>query len=238
MPTYNYKDYVKVMRPLPKNWPIDIEGIPFVKKSAINISDINNGKWLISISNINKSSKNLNRKISHCFRYDNELNRFYNNPFLFLERATKCYAASTFDISMHEEMQRAQIVAATFENRWSGVWLQTNGYERVVVTVGWVKPDTYDICFAGIEDGTTLMISTLGVCNDESKQDFLAGFGEMRKRFPHSQIICLGSKLDGMDENICYVSYDQAFGSLDKKHSYWQQKLFNWDFSEVNYDGI
>ena len=233
MPTYSNRDYVKIIRPIPSGWPKDIEGIPFVKKSTLDISDINNGKWLISVSNINKKTKNLSRKIAHCFKFDSELNRLYQNPYLALEKMTRCYAASTFDVSMHEEMQRAQIISATFENRWSGVWLQMNGYERVLVTVGWVKPDTYDVCFAGIENGTPLMISTLGACNDDSKADFLLGYNEMRRRFPNSQVICLGKRLDGMGEDICYVDYGQSFGNFDSKQDFWQAKLFNWDFSEV-----
>ena len=73
MPIYNYKDFIKILRPIPVNWPKDIEGIPFVKKSDIDISYINNGIWLISISNINKSTKKLNEKICHSFKYDKEL---------------------------------------------------------------------------------------------------------------------------------------------------------------------
>ena len=238
MPIYGNKDYIKILRPIPSNWPKDIEGIPFVRKSEIDISNVNNGKWLIGIHNINNNSKNLNKKICHCFKYDKDLNRFYNNPFLMLERMTKCYAASTLDISMHKEMQRAQIIEATFKNRWSGIWLQMNGFEKVIVTVGWVKPDTYDICFAGIEDGTTLLISTLGVCNDEAKDDFILGYNEMIRRFPNSKIICVGNKLKGMNDNTCFVSYRQAFGTRDKKINYYQPRLFNWDNSEVDYNVI
>ena len=233
MPTYSNRDYVKLMRPIPSGWPKDTEGIPFVRKSALDISDLNNGKWLISVANINKTAKNLGRKIAHCFKFDGELDRLYRNPFLALEKMTKCYAASTFDVSMHEGMQRAQIIGATFKNRWSGVWLQMNGYDRVLVTVGWVKPDTYDVCFAGIENGTPLIISTLGACNGDSKTDFLLGYNEMRRRFPDSQVICLGKRLDGMGEDICYVEYGQSFGNFDSRHGYWQAKLFNWDFTEV-----
>ena len=155
-----------------------------------------------------------------------------------LSRMTKCYAAATLDISMHQEMQRAQIINATFENRWSGVWSQAHGYEKIIVTVGWVKPDTYDICFAGIVDGTTLLISTLGVCNNESRYDFLSGYNEMLKRFPKSKIICIGNKLEGMSDKICYVSYNESFGTWDNRKRYWQPKLLNWDLSEVDFNVI
>ena len=46
------------------------------------------------------------------------------------------------------------------------------GIHYVIVTVGWVKPETYNICFSGIQDGTVLMISTLGVNNDKCRLDY------------------------------------------------------------------
>ncbi len=231
MPIYNSKEYIKIMRPIPSNWPTDIYGIPFVKKSRIDISNLKNGKWLINISNVNNKAKYLENKINHCFKYDGELLRYYNNPFLYLERASKCYASSTLDFSMHPQMKTAQIIEATFKNRWSGVFLQANGVERVAVTVGWVDKDTYDICFAGIYDGTLLIISTLGTNNPESIELFLDGYKELRKRFTNSPIICLGNKIQGMDDDVCYINYKDSFGNFDLYNDFWQPSLINWDNS-------
>ncbi len=238
MPIYNNNNYVKVMRPIPEGWPLDIDGIPFVKKSDIDITNMENGKWLINLSNTYTNDKNASKKLVHCFKENNELDRFYNNPYMFLSKVGAYYASSTLDFGMHPGMKRAQIIEATFKNRWSGVWLQSNGHDKVAVTVGWVKPDTYDICFAGIEDGTLLIISTLGVCNDEAKDDFIKGYKELRRRFPSSQIICLGNKLPEMDNDICYVKYRHSFGNWDRYRNYWQPSLFNWDGSEANLDVI
>ncbi|MCR4660690.1 MAG: DUF4417 domain-containing protein [Clostridia bacterium] len=234
MPIYKNKEYIKLMRPIPSNWPLDIEGIPYVRKSIIDIKNLNNGKWMINISNAQENDKYAYRKIIHCFKENNELNRFYNNPFMFLSKIGPYYASSTLDYGMHPGMKRAQIIDATFKNRWSGVWQQVNGKDRVAVTVGWVYEDTYDICFAGIEDGTLLIISTLGVCNEFSQDDFLKGYHEMRKRFPSSQIICIGNKIEGMDEDICYIKYRQSFGNWDRYRNYWQPSMFNWNEMEVD----
>ena len=234
MPIYNNKEYIKLMRPIPNDWPVDVEGIPFVRKSIIDITNLNNGKWMINISNASESDKNAYRKLIHCFKENNELNRFYNNPFMFLSKIGPYYSSSTLDYGMHPGMKRAQIIEATFKNRWSGVWQQMNGKDKVAVTVGWVFKDTYDICFAGIEDGTLLIISTLGVCNDFSKDDFLNGYYEMRRRFPTSKIICIGNKIEGMDEDVCYIKYRQSFGNWDKYRNYWQPSMFNWNGMEVD----
>lgn len=152
MPTYSNKEYIELIRPIPKDWPLDIFGIPFIKKSNINISDLNNGKWLIGINNVNRNDRNMSKKIVHSFKFDKELERFYSKPYFMLERVSGYYATATLDFSMDLKMKPAQIINATFKNRWIGMFLQTHGYEKVIVTVGRVDKDTYDICFAGIED--------------------------------------------------------------------------------------
>ena len=67
-----------------------------------------------------------------------------------------------------------------------------------------------------------------------SKDIFLKGYYEMRKRFPKSQVICVGNKINGMDDDVCYVDYSQSFGNWDKKRNYWQPSLFNWDLKEAD----
>lgn len=234
MPVYDNSEYIKIMRPIPKGWKVDKYGIPYVKKSEIDISNLNNGKWLVSLSNASIDDKNSKKKIIQSFRYDNELYRFYNKPFRYLEIASKYYAVSTLDFSMHPGMSEAQIINATFENRWSGVWLQQNGVDKIAVTVGWVYEDTFDICFSGIEDGILLIISTLGVCNEFSENDFLKGYRELRNRFKKSPIICVGNKIDGMHDDVCFIEYKDTFGNWDKYRNYWQPAFLNWDLTEVD----
>ncbi len=233
MSLYGVREYVKIMRPIPDSWPKDIYGIPFVKKSRIDISELNNGKWLIGLQNAKSNDRNCENKIVHCFRYDRDLARFYNDPYRFVESCSKYYAASTLDFSMHPGMQESQIINSTFKNRWSGFWLQSNGYENVIVTVGWVDDKSYDICFAGIENGSLLIISTLGVKNEKCRLGFMDGYEELRRRFPDSQIICVGERLPGMADDICYVHYEESFGTLDKRNGWWQPAFFNWDLTEA-----
>ena len=233
MPCYSNDEYVSLMRPIPRYWKRDLFGIPTIKKSDIDITKLNNGLWLTAINNTSLEDKNKRYKIVHSFKFDFELKRYYERPYSYLKRVSSYYAVCTFDFSMHQGMEPAQIINATFMNRWSGVWLQMNGFKRVAVTVGWVDSDTFDICFAGIEDGTLLVISSLGVCkNKKSQSIFIKGYKEMRRRFPKSQVICVGNRVKGMDDDVCFVSFQESFGNHDKYYEYWQPKLFNWNYKE------
>ena len=182
------------------------------------------------MKNLSTKDKNANRKIVHAFCYDDVLRRAYNDPMKFLARAAPYYAVSSFDFSMDSKMDFKSILDATYDNRWSGAFMQTHG-KLVIPTVGWTNSDTYDICFSGLRDGGVFIISTLGTNNTVSYREFILGYSEMRKRFPNTQIICVGDRLEGMDDDVCYVLYEESFGTWDKRQNYWQPKLINWDGS-------
>lgn len=230
MPVYNNKQYLKLMRPLPDYVERDLYGVPVIQPQKIDISAMNNGLWLINMKNLSPKDKHPSQKIVHSFCYDDALLRAYNDPIKYLARAAPYYAVSSLDFSMDAKMDFKHILDATYNNRWSGAFMQTHG-KIVLPTVGWVKPDTFDLCFSGLRDGGIFIISTLGVNNSISREDFICGYKEMRKRFPKSQIICVGDRLQGMDDDVCYVLYEESFGSWDCHQDYWQPKLFNWDMS-------
>lgn len=230
MPVYEYKDYLRVMKPLPDYVDRDSYGIPYIEANEIDVSDLNNGKWLINMKNVSTNDKNSFRKIVHSLCYDNVLQRHQNNMPNYLKRTAGYYALSSFDFSMDPRMDFPVILNAVYNNRWTGAYMQVMG-RRVIPTVGWLLPDTYDICFAGLRDGSTFIISTLGVNNFLSAPIFLDGYRELRSRFPLATIICVGDRIAGMDSDICYVRYEDSFGNWDKYQDYWQPSLYNWDGS-------
>lgn len=230
MPTYKNKEYIRIMRPLPKYVERDIYSIPVIEAIPIDISEMNNGLWLINMKNLSPKDKLSDRKIVHSFCYDDTLRRAYSDPVKYLARAAPYFAVSSFDFSMDEKMDFKQILEATYDNRWTGAFMQANG-KLVIPTVGWVKSDTYDICFAGLRDGGVFIISTLGVNNHICNSVFFDGYQEMRIRFPNTKIICVGDRLEGMDDDICYIKYEDSFGSWNRHQDFWQPKFINWDMS-------
>lgn len=228
LPIYNNTDYIKIMRPLPKYVDRDIFDIPYIEVDDINITGLNNTQWLINMKNARTDDINAGKKIVHSFCYDDVLLRAYNNPIKYLHRIGKYYAIATFDFSMHEGMDFRHILAATYDNRWIGAFLQANG-KRVIPTVGWTTKQYDNICFAGLRNGSTFMIATLGVNNKECKMAFLRGYFELRSRFPDSKIICVGNMLNEMDRDVLFVSYKESFGNWEKYPGFWQMRLINPD---------
>ena len=57
------------------------------------------------------------------------------------------------------------------------------------------------------------------------------GYKELRNRFPNTTLICVGDQLSDMDNDVCYVKYEDSFGNWDRYRNYYQLLLVNWDNS-------
>ncbi len=233
MPVYSDDEYLRIVRPLPSFVKRDIFDIPIIEPVDIDISKMNNGLWLTGVNNVSVTANNADYKITHAFKSDKKLRSIYNNPKRFLQRAAKYKAVSTLDFSMDIKMDFHGIYSATYQNRWFGAYLQSNGIP-VIPTVGWLNTDTFYLCFAGLCDGGIFIISTIGSNNEESYPMFITGYRELRKRFPNTKLICVGKRLEEMDDDVCYVDYKNSFGTWDKKNCIWQVSFLNWNMTINN----
>ena len=91
-----------------------------------------------------------------------------------------------------------------FRSRWCGAYLQENGI-NVIPTVYWGEPKSFDFCFAGLEIGTIVAVSTLGVRTE--KDFFMRGYNEMMRRIKPSTIICYSEPFEEMQGNIITIDY-------------------------------
>lgn len=228
MPVYSNREFVNIVHPQPDNWDKDILDIPFIEKEELNFLDMGSKLFLINPNNVSKKDADKERKIVHSFVSDEILEREYRNPMKFIEKISGYYGATSLDFSMSSGMSRWSIIQAVGKNRWLGRYLQSYGI-KVYPTVGWVDEDTYDICFAGLRDGSTFFISTIGANNESCRSIFLKGFFELRRRFPNSRQICVGMKVEGISDDVCMIPYDESFGGKQQLSQRNQIRLCNWD---------
>lgn len=201
-------DKFKVLRPIIGDCNFDEYCMPIIKKTDQNNVDWNN-VFAIGIQNLSPRTKN-NNAIVLMFNYDKRLLSLWNEPLKKVALLQSCAVVATPDFSIYPGMNINLIRFNVFMNRWLGVTWQNYGC-TVIPTVGWAKPETYNICFSGIEKGSTVAISTLGCQN--CKEDFLAGFNEMKKRIKPPLIIVYGEMIDGMTGTFLNFKYTDAFSS-------------------------
>lgn len=190
---------------------------PIIKKMNLNIKDFED----IKVTNFKNSNSVIEKDttILSMFTFDKDLEIFRKDPFKFAIKYQGFLAVATPDFSVYSTMNVNEIRRNVFDSRWIGAIWQHYGI-NVIATVTWAKPDTYDICFSGIEKGSIIIISTLGVNNT---QDFLNGYKEMMKRIEPQLIIIIGKYIEGIFGNILLYDYIDTF---NPKHKIEQLTLF------------
>jgi len=221
MPDYDLDTLLGINHNLSPQTRRDIFGIPFVEKQFIEFDKINSEYYLAKYNNCSEKTPLIQYKIGHGFMYDDWLRRYLNKPISFLKKMGHCKAWITPDVSIDMNASEAQAIGIIENVRWIGRLGQEMG-QIVLPSVGWSRKELDDICFAGLRDGSIFFISTLGVNNDLCRPDFIRGYIEMRRRFPNSKIVCIGKQIEGMDNDVIYVDYQESFGYS----SYLQYKLF------------
>lgn len=175
--------------------------LPLVKKQEISLEDVK----LIGYDKINQS--NNYDKIVHFFLDDYRFEIIYNNPENKVKTLKKYKAVLTPDFSMFVEMPIALQLFSTFKNRWVGAYLQEQGIS-VIPTVRWGDLTSFNFCFDGIEKGSIVAVSTIGI--KKEKSHFILGYNEMLSRIKPSKIICYGKPFDEMKGDIIEVDYGET----------------------------
>lgn len=123
-------------------------GIPLVKKQDISLQDIS----LIACSDTQSNASDFNKQSGvHFFVDDYRFENIYRNP----ERSLKKYSQYAFlltpDFSTYAEMNTWRQIESIAHSRWVGAYWQSQGL-KVIPTVTWSTPSSYDYCFDGIEN--------------------------------------------------------------------------------------
>ena len=175
--------------------------LPLVKKQEISLEDVK----LIGYDKVNQSDDY--DRIVHFFLDDYRFESIYNSPESKTETLKKYKAVLTPDFSMYVEMPIALQLFSTFKNRWVGAYLQEQGIS-VIPTVRWGDLTSFNFCFDGIEKGSIVAVSTIGI--KKEKSHFMLGYNEMLSRIRPSKIICYGKPFDEMKGDIIEVNYGET----------------------------
>lgn len=176
-------------------------GIPLVRRQDLPSSSIN----LIACSDTRPDDNDVNRnKGVHFYVDDYRFEDIYNNP----ERSLKRYSQYAFlltpDFSTYAEMDLWRQIENVAKNRWVGAYWQSKGL-KVITSVSWSTPRSYEFCFEGIEEYGTVSVGMIGCKHD--REAFMSGYNEMLERLKPKNIIVFGSPFPEMKGNILPVDY-------------------------------
>ncbi|QGJ91297.1 hypothetical protein SEA_BACHOME_1 [Mycobacterium phage Bachome] len=128
----------------------------------------------------------------HFFLDDYRFETVWSSPERLFPRVREVGAALTPDFSLWTDMPKAAQVWNVYRNRWCGAFWQSQGVE-VIPTACWATPDTFDFCFDGIPENSTVAVSSMGIQADKVAQAlFRAGVEELIARKQPKRLLAYG----------------------------------------------
>lgn len=158
--------------------------------------------------NYAKTSKDFDAAI-HFFVDDYQFERIWKQPEKYNGILSRFEAVLSPDFSLYMNMPLPMKMWSIYRSRCLGNYWQRQGL-KVILTLSWAEPDTYQFCFEGIPKESIVAISTIGVKkNDDAFEIWKNGVDEMIRQIEPSVILCYGGKVEyPFPENIEIKYYD------------------------------
>ena len=146
----------------------------------------------------------------HMYVDDYQFERLWNKPEAYLDELRQFQCVFTPDFSLYLDMPIAMKIWNIYRSRMLGQYWQRNGI-KVIPTISWAEEETFQFCFDGIEQGSIVSISTIGVKRDEyAYQIWKNGVKAMIEHIQPSMILVYGGKLDFDYGDIPVKYYENA----------------------------
>lgn len=169
----------------------------------------NNGYIPESLIGFNyaKTSKN-NQAGIHFYLDDYQFERVWNSPEKYIEILKNFSCILSPDFSLYTDMPMPMKIWNTYRSRQIGAFYQSCGI-KVIPTISWCEPETYQFCFEGIPQGSIVSVSTIGVKREDSAfETWKNGMDAMIQKIKPSAILVYGGILDYDYGDINVVYYD------------------------------
>lgn len=163
-------------------------------------TDIGKCEWIPF--NFAKTEKYPETKGIHCFVDDYQFTRLWNTPGKYLDLLKGFYCVCSPDFSTYTDMPLAMQIYNHYRKHWLAAYWQFHGI-RVIPTISWGKPETWEWCFDGEPRKSIVAVSSVGTQkSSESKELFDLGYREMMKRLDPSEVIFYGAVPEEFDWNV------------------------------------
>lgn len=159
----------------------------------------------------------------HFFLDDYRFESVWNNPRRSLDALSRIGLVLSPDFSLWRDMPMAMQIWQVYRNRWLGRYWQECGIS-VIPTIGWSDSQSFDFCFLGVEMGSIVAISTVGVTADATaRRLFRKGFEQMVDVIKPSAILCYGRLVD-LTTDVLIVTFPTRWEEKEqrKRQEAWQ----------------
>lgn len=149
--------------------------------------------------------KNPRQSILHCFVDDSRFYGLWREPLKILDTLLNFKYVCPCDFSVYSNMPLALQIYNVYRNRAIHHYLTCCGVNCIPV-VTWSDESSFEWCFDGLPQNSTLSISTNGCHSIRSREHYKRGFYEICKRLNPNRVIVVGSEIEvDCDVKIQYL---------------------------------
>lgn len=128
----------------------------------------------------------------HFFVDDYQFDRVWKDPDRYVSVLHKFKNVCTPDFSLYSDFPIVPQLFNHYRKHWLGAYWQERGI-RVIPTVGWSDPSSYEWCFDGEPHNSIVALSSVGTQkHSDTNRLFMQGYQEMLKRLTPKTIIFQG----------------------------------------------
>lgn len=183
--------------------------MPIIRKEDFIPDDLIGFNYMLT-------AKNKNVGI-HCFIDDYQFERLWSSPQEYVEKIAEYDCFLSPDFSLYLDMPMAMKIWNIYRSRLIGQFMQDCGI-CVIPTISWAEPETFSFCFAGIEKGSVVAVSTIGVKREEASFGiWKSGMDEMIRVIEPSAILVYGGEVEYDYMGIKVVYYGNHVTDKFKK---------------------
>ena len=184
-------------------------GIPEIQSEHIDIRHL---EWIPF--NYAKTAKNRKSKGIHFYLDDYQFNRLWNRPDDYISLLSAFGAVCTPDFSQYTDMPVAMRIYNHYRKHWMGAYWLMHGI-RVIPTICWSAPDSFDWCFDGEPRNAIISISSVGTqARPETQEAFAVGCRRAIEVLKPSEILWYGQCPEEFDWNVVRIKphYEDVVG--------------------------
>ena len=153
----------------------------------------------------------------HFYIDDYQFERLWNRPEEYTDILRQYDCILSPDFSLYMDMPMPMKIWNIYRSRQIGNYYQSQGL-KVIPTISWAEPETFDFCFKGIPKGSVVSISTIGVKrNKEALKIWQQGMDAMIEEIEPSTILVYGGKLNYDYGDIKVIYFENKVTERMKK---------------------
>lgn len=132
----------------------------------------------------------------HFFLDDYQFERVWNRLHFYTDILKRFDCVFTPDYSLYTDMPVPLMIYNVYRSRLVGQYMQKQGF-KVIPTVSWADPVSYQFCFDGLPKHSTVAVSTVGVLkNKDARKIWEDGFTELLERVEPKRVLLYGGEID------------------------------------------